>query len=238
MKAKRRSAAFLIGLTLIAAILVTGFGALGVWQVNRLAWKRDLIARVDARIHATPAPAPAHAKETDEYRRVFVTGRFLNGKVTLVRASTVRGAGYWVMTPLVTDRGHIFMINRGFVPPEAKDVYGRPEGGVRLTGLLRLSEPDGTILRENDPQTDRWYSRDVARIAIKRGLEPPVANYFIDAEAAPASSPGALPAGGLTVVRFPNNHLGYAITWFVLAVMSAGAYMFVMRQELGARRTQ
>ncbi|MFP3436046.1 SURF1 family cytochrome oxidase biogenesis protein, partial [Paraburkholderia sp. SIMBA_061] len=47
-----------MGLTLIALILFSGLCALGSWQVYRLAWKRDLIARVDARIHAAPVPAP------------------------------------------------------------------------------------------------------------------------------------------------------------------------------------
>ncbi len=233
MTGGKRSAGVLIGLTLIAALLVAGFGALGVWQVHRLAWKRDLIARVDARIHTAPVPAPHAASAADEYRRVLVSGRFLNGKATLVQASTVRGSGYWVMTPLVTDRGFTVLVNRGFVPPEAKAAYDRPDGRVMLTGLLRESEPGGGFLRTNDPGADRWYSRDVAAIAAKRGLHPPVANYFIDAEASP--SPGALPVGGLTVVSFPNNHLSYALTWFALAIMSAGAYIFVMRQEWKAR---
>jgi len=232
VKAKRRSAGFLIGLTLIAAMLVAGFGALGVWQVHRLAWKRDLIARVDARVHAAPVAAPAMASAADEYRRVAVQGHFLHDRVALVQASTVRGSGYWVMTPLMTERGFAVIVNRGFVPPEAKASYEQPRGRVALTGLLRLSEPGGGFLRANDPGADRWYSRDVAAIAAKRGLRP-VANYFIDAQASP--SPYALPVGGLTVVRFPNSHLSYAITWFALAIMSAGAYIFVMRQELTAR---
>ncbi|WP_145071877.1 MULTISPECIES: SURF1 family protein [Sphingobium] len=213
-------------------MLVAGFGALGVWQVHRLAWKRDLIARVDARVHAAPVAAPAMASAADEYRRVAVQGHFLHDRAALVQASTVRGSGYWVMTPLMTDRGFAVIVNRGFVPPEAKASYEQPRGRVALTGLLRLSEPGGGFLRANDPGADRWYSRDVAAIAAKRGLRP-VANYFIDAQASP--SPYALPVGGLTVVRFPNSHLSYAITWFALAIMSAGAYIFVMRQELTAR---
>ncbi|BAV63877.1 SURF1 family protein [Sphingobium cloacae] len=233
MTARRRSAGFLIGLTLIAALLVAGFGALGAWQVKRLAWKRDLIARVEARIHADPVAAPRSAGKADEYRRLRVTGRFLNDEATLVQAATVRGAGYWVMTPLVTEDGFTVIVNRGFVPPEAKAAYERPQGPVTLTGLLRVSEPGGGFLRANDPAADRWYSRDVAAMAAKRGLKRPVAGYFIDAEASP--SPDMPPVGGLTVVAFPNHHLSYALTWFALAIMSAGAYIFVMRVEWKAR---
>ncbi len=222
-------AGFAIGLTLIAASLFIGLCALGVWQVERLAWKRDLIARVDASIHAAPIPAPGHADRDDEYRRITVSGHFLHDKAALTQASTVRGPGYWVMTPLRRDDGVILLVNRGFVPPQARTRYERPQGRINITGLLRLTEPGGGFLRSNDPAADRWHSRDVAAIAPSRHLDHVLASYFIDAEA--DANANALPVGGLTVVHFPNNHLGYAITWFVLAAMVAGAYIMVMRQR-------
>ena len=95
-----------------------------------------------------------------------------------------------------------------------------------MTGLLRITEPHGGFLHDNDPAHDRWYSRDVEAIAQARGLSR-VAPYFIDADAAPAgpddrgSSPG--PIGGLTVIAFRNDHLLYAITWFSLALLCAWA---------------
>ncbi|BBD97103.1 SURF1 family protein [Sphingobium amiense] len=221
---RRRSAAFLIGITSIALLLVAGFSALGVWQVQRLRWKRDLIARVESRVHAAPLPAPVSATADDEYRRVAVSGAFLHDRAALVQASTVRGAGYWVLTPLRRDDGGILFVNRGFVPGRKAD-YARPTGHVRIVGLLRLNEPGGGFLRGNDPAADRWYSRDVDAIARSRRIA--AANYFVDAEAGP--SPDALPVGGLTVLRFANNHLQYAITWFALAVMSLFAYILAMR---------
>lgn len=227
-----RSPIFAIGLTLIALILFSGFSALGAWQVQRLVWKRDLIARVDARIHATPVPAPASATQEDEYRRVTLSGNFLHDKAALVQASTVRGSGFWVLTPLRSDDGAITLINRGYVP-NRKTAYAKPEGVTEVTGLLRLTEPDGGFLRDNDPKADRWYSRDVGAIAKARQLDE-VRPYFIDAGA--GRSPSAFPVGGLTVVSFPNNHLQYAITWFALAAMTVGAYMLVMRQTGKDRR--
>lgn len=230
----RRSPPFLIGLTLIALLFFAGFCALGAWQVQRLSWKRDLIARVDARIHALPITAPRAAARADEYRRVRISGHFLHDKTALVQAVTVRGPGFWVLTPLVTDQGFTLIVNRGFVPPDKRRDYARPQGEVHVAGLLRLSEPGGGFLRSNDPVADRWYSRDVAAIAAARGIDGPTADYFIDADA--AGGPDSLPVGGLTVIKFPNSHLQYAITWFVLAAMVAGAYMFVMRQERKDRR--
>lgn len=221
-------------MTLIALLFFTGFCALGAWQVQRLNWKRDLIARVDARIHALPVPAPRAATRADEYRRVRISGHFLHDKAVLVQAVTVRGAGFWVLTPLVTDRGFTLIVNRGFVPPGNRRDYARPQGEVRVAGLLRMSEPGGGFLRSNDPEANRWYSRDVAAIGAARHIAGPLADYFVDADA--SSAAGALPAGGLTVIAFPNNHLQYAITWFVLAAMAAGAYMIVMHMEWKDRR--
>ena len=224
---RRRSPAFAIGLTLIALLLFSGFCALGFWQVHRLAWKHELIARVDARLHAAPVLAPAHAGKDDEYRRVQVQGHFLHDKAVLVQASTVRGPGFWVLTPLRREGGAIILVNRGFVP-DRKTGYDRPRGMVQVIGLLRLNEPGGGFLRSNDPAADRWYSRDVGAIARSRGLSSIIGDYFIDEGAGP--SPARLPVGGLTIVHFPDNHLQYAITWFVLAIMTLGAYIIVMRQ--------
>ena len=205
---------------LIAGIAaVAGLFALGTWQVHRRAWKLDLIARVDARIHAPPVPAPATAGKDDAYRRVVATGRYMPGRDTLVQASTVLGPGYWVMTPLAT-RDATLLINRGYVPD--RRAPPPPSGEVRVVGLLRTSEPKGGFLRTNDPAADRWYSRDVAAIARRDRLK--LAPYFIDAEAG-AKTPDA-PVGGLTVVTFHNSHLVYAITWYTLALMTAAALIY------------
>lgn len=230
----------------LAGLALTGvFLGLGTWQVERRVWKLALIDRVEARIHAEPVPAPGPEEwagltaASAEYRRVRLTGRFAHDRATLVQALSERGAGFWVLVPLVTDRGFTVLVNRGFVPTEARErsarAAGEPEGEVTLTGLLRLSEPGGGFLRRNDPAADRWYSRDVAAIATARGIDGPtaVAPYFVDADGAP--NPGGLPMGGLTVVAFHNNHLVYALTWYALALMTAGALIFVLRQPSAAR---
>jgi surfeit locus 1 family protein len=232
----------------LLALGVIWLTALGVWQLERRAWKLDLIDRVDHRMHAAPVamlpPSSWHAISAarDEYRRVIVTGRFLHERETLVAAVTDYGRGFWVLTPLQTAQGSTVLINRGFVPPERRDAStrrdGNPQGTVSVTGLLRITEPKGGFLRANDAQSNRWYSRDVAAIAAARGL-PQVAPFFIDADEAPNAA--GYPLGGLTVVRFPNNHLIYALTWFALAFMLAAAVLRVVRggghvRGLDARR--
>ena len=97
---------------------------------------------------------------------------------------------------------------------------------ARVVGLLRLTEPGGGFLRANDAVGGRWYSRDVAAIAAARGLRA-VAPYFVDADA--AAEPGPQPQGGMTQLSFRNTHLVYALTWFCLALMSAGAGIYLLR---------
>ena len=240
-----RSPAALAALAFGAAFLFAGFVALGIWQVDRRAWKLDLIDRVEQRVHASPveAPGPDHWPQVkasaDEYRRVRATGNFLQDRETLVQATTDLGSGYWVMTPLRLSDGSVVLINRGFVPPEQRDRTTRNEvveaGESTVTGLLRMTEPRGSFLRHNDPPANRWYSRDVQAIAAARGLDR-VAPYFIDAEAGMPSKEKTWPAGGLTVIAFQNNHFAYALTWFSLALMIAGAVGYVVRDELRLRQ--
>jgi surfeit locus 1 family protein len=234
----RRLAAVGLGVLMFAV-----FVALGVWQLERLAWKRALIATVDARVHAAPVAPPGPkawprvSADADAYRRVRLGGVFENDRETLVQAVTDAGPGFWVMTPLRTDQGYEVLVNRGFVPadeaPQAARRAGLITGPTTVTGLMRMSEPHGGFLRANQPAAGRWYSRDVAAIAAARGLSQ-VAPYFIDADATPNS--GRWPRGGMTVIRFPNSHLAYALTWFSLAGMAALWSAWPIAAAMRARR--
>ncbi len=244
----------------MAVLLIVLFAGLGCWQVQRLQWKLALIERVESRVHSAPAAPPPPARwgqltaASDEYRRVKLSGFFLYQFTTPVQALSDLGSGYWLVTPMCTSDGSIVLVNRGFVPvadglldkyPGHRAGNGAascvPPMGARLRGydvigLLRVSEPRGGFLRENDPQHNRWYSRDVAAIAQARGLYN-VAPYFVDAaqDQDPAGAPDH-PTGGLTVISFHNNHLVYAFTWYALALMVAGAWWWAARG--GANREQ
>jgi surfeit locus 1 family protein len=227
----RRVARLALGtlICLVFAALV----ALGVWQLERRSWKLALIAQVEQRLHAPPVAAPGPDRwpdigDRDSYTRVVAQGRYRAGADTFVQATTALGGGYWVLSPLDTGAFTV-LVNRGFVPPEMRGKAPPPKGPVRVEGLLRVTEPEGAFLRSNDPASGRWYSRDVAAIAAEHRLSN-VAPYFID-----ASGPKTgFPRGGLTVVRFRNNHLGYALTWFGLAAGLLVMVFIVRRMGKGA----
>jgi len=246
-----RSRSARLTLLLLATVLTAVFLALGTWQVVRLQWKLALIERVEQRVHAAPVVVPAPDQweqvtaDSDEYRRVYVHGRFDYQASALTQATTELGAGYWLLTPLRDEEGNNVFINRGFVTaqvaayvreklaiPSIEPQLSEP---VTIQGLLRISEPGGGFLRSNDPASDRWHSRDIMAIAEARGLAR-AAPYFVDADtsnkvlpADPWLQADALPVGGLTVIAFHNNHLVYALTWYALALMTVAVTIWMVR---------
>ena len=235
-----RGTAIRFALALLAGIVFAGFCALGTWQVMRLQWKLDLIERVEQRVHApaTDAPGPARwasvTQQTDEYRHVRLAGTYLPIFNTLVQATTELGSGFWLITPLRQADGTTVLVNRGFVRDRKGIAASTPAGQVSIDGLLRISEPHGGFLRENDAAKQLWYSRDVAAIAQSNMLSN-VAPYFVDAAKGLETAPDA-PAGGLTVISFHNSHLVYALTWYALALMVAGISWWIVREERRRRR--
>lgn len=228
------------------AVAFAGFIALGTWQVYREGWKLRLIHDVDARVHAAPvaAPGPSEWARIDaghlQYLHVELQGRFMGDKQTLVHGTSDFGYGYWLMAPFQTDRGFIVLVNRGYIPAGLPGTPGfakaePPHGETTLTGLLRFSEPGGGFLRPNRPKAHQWYSRDVAAIAAANGLSANrVAPYFVDADAA-ATHAGA-PVAGLTKIHFRNAHVGYAITWYLLALGTLlGAGLIIRDRRLASR---
>lgn len=187
----------------IALVVLAGLGTLllvglGVWQLERREWKLALIDRVERRVHAAPVPAPGPdawagvSKENSEYLHVSVTGRFLAGRDTLVRAVTALGGGHWMMTPLQTDDGFVVLVNRGFVPAEQTDsaspslgaagdvrshavaANGGADANARANGSARAdsgARPDAGTHNEASTQSDAGTDADADNRA-KAGIHP------------------------------------------------------------------
>jgi surfeit locus 1 family protein len=230
------------------ALLIT----LGLWQLHRLAWKEALIAEVSTRVDAPPVDLPREDEwsrlepKQFEYRHVRVAGAYDLAHQALVfrplEAPRGRygGQGYLVMTPLRLADGAIVIVNRGFVPADRKDAVSgaatQSEPRTDIVGLMRAPEPRNWFTPSDDPAKGEWFTRDPAAIAAAMKLDR-VAPFTIDADAGP--NPAALPEGGETILAFPNNHLGYALTWFGMALALAGvfgAFAWKKRTELSEDR--
>ena len=216
--------------TIIAAAVLI---SLGNWQIRRLAWKEELIARAAERPRAAVAELPPASAwngfdvDENEYRPFRLRGRFLHDREALVFTSISEpkgrfaGPGYWVVTPLALESGGTVFVNRGFAPQErfrpadrGDEVSGTP---VSVTGLLRPSERRSFFTPEDRPDRNIFFARDAASLAVAKQIAPPVAPFTIDLLAS-ETPPGGLPQAGETRMAFTNSHLSYAVTWYGLAV--------------------
>ncbi len=209
---------------------------LGVWQIQRAAWKEDMLARITSQMTAEPLDLstmpPAQLSELD-YRRVKLHGHFLHdfGEAPLGPRTYNGQVGWHIITPFEAANGRVWLINRGWVPDDRRDPASRSESWhreeVTVTGIARLPTAPGPFTPTNDPATDHWYWYDLpAMIRAVEMQSPPLMEQILSAaetrwiiEADATATPGTLPQGGITTLQIPNNHRQYALTWFTLAAM-------------------
>jgi len=225
-------------LTLVAASAMAILIGLGTWQLQRLEWKRGLIAKVEARIGADAAPFEGVEKlwsqnQDTEYMPVFQEGVFRHDLEAHVFGTLEGAAGYYIFAPLElphpAGEARYLYVNRGFVPQALKNPARRPqgqgEGEVMVRGLFRTPEAArgiaALVAPADDPAGNSWYRREPARFAEAAGISAlPV---YIDSFGKENSAPW--PKGGTTRVAFPNRHLEYALTWFGLAAALFGVWL-------------
>lgn len=214
----------------LALLILLG---LGTWQIERLAWKTDLLRTIAVRMSAAPRElSGADWGRVADYERVAVEGHFLHDREFHLLARPMSGGdalGYRILTPLAIDGGGTVIVNRGFVPTDRRNASTRLEGQIQgpasVAGIVRFPHAPGLswFMPENRPDENLWLWPDLSRMAAVGGLGI-VAPFVIDADATP--NPGGLPIGGQTQLDIPNDHLQYAITWYLLAV--ALIVMFVI----------
>lgn len=218
-----------------AAMLLTLAG-LGTWQLERLHWKEALIARMNANLSAPALSLDEIAKlptADAQYRRVTLTGRFDHAHEAYAFATAEGGEPvYHVLTPLILKDGKALIVDRGMIPQSLRDPATRAAGQVsgpqHVTGIWRTPDAANSFTPKPDSQKRLWFARDVVAIAAADGviLRAPV---IVEADATP--NPGGWPKGGQTVVSLPNNHLQYAITWYLMALGLIAVYLVYHRQK-------
>lgn len=231
--------------TLIALPAILVLLALGTWQMERRAWKADLIATMQSRLAMPPASLVELLPLGPEaaYRPVFVTGVFRHDReMHLVARRYKERIGAQVVTPLLLTEGRgmadSVLVNRGWVPEDRRAPARRPDsqphGEISVTGILRWPSQPGLFTPDNDPARGLWYWVDIPAMARAADLARP-APVVIESLRNPAD-PEALPVGGQTIVRLPNNHLQYAVTWYALAAALLGTYILSQRRPRDSDR--
>jgi surfeit locus 1 family protein len=189
---------------------------LGLWQVERLEWKLDTIARIEARLAAAPAAVPRSPDvAAHEYLRVRATGTLEAGELHVYTSLPPRGVGYRVIAPMTIEDGRRILIDRGFVPIGDKDA-ARATGPASVVGALVWPRETDRFTSDPDREANIWFARDVGRMAEALGTEP-VMLTVEEGEGAAADGVIAMPV----TVNLRNPHLEYAVTWFGLAAVWA-----------------
>ena len=189
---------------------------LGSWQVQRLEWKRGILADIDARIAAEPVALPANPDpQADRYLPVRVTGQVDDAAPLRVLVSQKQvGAGYRLISPLDTGQGRV-LLDRGFIRV-ADALPPAPQGEVTVLGNLHWPDDRNDSTPENDVAGNTWFARDIAQMAEVLDTRPVlvVARQITPPET--GVTPLPVDSSGI-----PNDHLEYAITWFSLAAIWA-----------------
>ncbi|MEL7542893.1 MAG: SURF1 family protein [Pseudomonadota bacterium] len=235
-----------------SSLIVTAFAVgafavligLGTWQMQRLAWKNELTAKITARVDAAPLSVDqVSRKQSDggdvEYLPVVARGLLEHDRAVRVYALDRGRAGWHVYTPLKIDTDRRVFINRGFVPDplDGTDLpLAEPSGEQTVTGLVRTAPATTSVFTpENDPEARRFYWRalSVMVASVVDKSEVTFAPFFIDQRASEGwvradGSSARWPVPGTTRIKLSNRHLEYAITWYGLALALAGVYAFFM----------
>ncbi len=207
---RRYLGAALLGLV-GAAILIE----LGLWQVRRLAWKQDMLARIETRIAAAPVALPATPEQAaDQFLAVSAEGVIGTPELDVLTSRKELGAGYRIIAPFTTTAGRRLLVDRGWVPEDRRQVP-RPGGPVHLVGNLAWPDETDSFTPAPDAKTGLWFARDLPAMAKALGTEP----VLIVARAATGDGVEPMP---VSTEGIPDNHLQYAITWFSLAAVWLG----------------
>ena len=220
-------------LTLLALPALALLIGLGVWQVQRMGWKEGMIARAEAAAGLAPVPlAEVMALHDPEFRKVIVdcAGLATAPFVELQSIHDGQAVSRLISVCRPSDFPAAFLIDRGFV---ADTISARPPvrveaTPVRITAELRETPTPGPMALA--PDGDHFYARDTAAMARALGLaDPDPHTLFALTSSNPdwlALKPSAPPAA------FSNNHLGYVLTWFGLAIALVGFYVALLRRRM------
>jgi len=211
----------LVGFTLLCLPIFLLLAGLGVWQLERLQWKLGLIAQMTRNMAAAPIGLDAALALGDraQYRPVSVRGHFENDKEAYLFTTGPGGAPvYHVLTPFLLQDGRVMMVDRGYVPIALRDPASRrgsdPQEQMRVVGIWRAPDRPGPFTPAPDLKHRIWFARDLSGIATAEKLKLAAPAIL---EATASANRDSWPRGGQTRVNLPNDHLQYALTWFLLA---------------------
>ena len=216
---------FPFGLTIATLIAFAILCGLGGWQIKRMAWKEDLLARIEVLKTAPAVPLAtilAHAEKGDDvgWTRVSVTCA-PDKPETLPLVYGVRdGDIVWRATAIckTSAAGYgAILLDLGVV----KALTGQPTPAP--VAMAAPAQAVGVLMAPKQLGGDR--AATVARFAADKP-----APYILMVESATPTPPGITPAP--LPAEISNRHLEYALTWFGLAVTLLFIYAAMLWRKM------
>ena len=202
-----------------AAILI----GLGTWQVQRLGWKQDILATIDAQIGADPVPlAAALAPQFLRYAPVQMSGQFGEGHIRMLASRKTTGPVYRIIRPFVTDTGTSVLVDTGW-QRQSQAVADVSSDRIDLTGNLDAPQEADGFTPPPDIEGNIWFARDVPAMAAALGTDP----VLVVLRDVPETDLGVTP-WPVDTIGIPNDHLQYALTWFSLTAIWVGMASYFM----------
>ncbi|HWL55969.1 MAG TPA: SURF1 family protein [Paracoccus sp. (in: a-proteobacteria)] len=190
--------------------------SLGFWQLRRMDWKETMLAEIQSRIEGAPASLPAGYEAQMKYLPVIVSGQTTGEEIDVLSGTKESGGGYQVVSGFVTDDGRRILLDRGFVDQDHKR-DPRPPVKLEVAGNLHWPEEKGSATPAPNLAENIWFARDVPAMAAQLGTEP----LLVVAAEVRGDAQGVAPIP-VAIEGIPNNHLSYAVQWFMIAVVWAG----------------
>lgn len=206
--------------TLISLVAFTTTLALGFWQLERLRWKEELIAKIEAGNTQTPLTTlPGENWKDSEFKHVRLKGAFLKDTEFHHAARYFQGTlGYDILVPFRLQDKRLVLVNRGWVPADKKEAAKRPEtapGAIHeVVGIVRTAGKKKPFLPPHNPEKNLWFWYD----AETMGKNSDHDFLPLVIEATGTQDAQKLPVPSTGYVKLRNDHFAYAITWFGIAL--------------------
>lgn len=209
----------LLAPALSTAAMLAALLALGTWQLERRAWKQDLLDQFAA---AERAPAVPLVPGLPPFAKVRATGT-LRGDLAAGYGAELRATtlGTQLIVPLEREGAPPLLVDLGWVPTPLGPA---PTGAASIEGYLRPGERPGWFSASDDPARRSFYTLDPPAIGAALGL-PAVAPDILVALGPPGS-----PDPARHLPELANNHLQYAITWYSLAAVLLAIFVTYVRR--------
>ncbi len=202
--------------------------SLSFWQVKRLIWKTNLIEQRVSSFEADPENLYDLKKpDENEFKKVYIEGKLLNEFEFFMPALSKNGNnGYHVIVPLEVSKEKLILYDTGWIPLNKREKSQRLDNITNLkkkfTAVIRLPGRKGYFQPENDSLKNFWFfvEPELMEQTISMNLEN---KFYLEAT---ENGPKGYPLGNQTRIYLRNNHLQYAITWFLIALSLIGVFFF------------